>query len=439
MYLVKKIYLLAILLTLGQVVGGVIADISIIIAFCFSFLYFCFSREVDIVLIFLMLTPSIVLRNIPPENGTFLFFGKSNYHDYTWLQIALPKLKDVFIVGPFALSAKLGFALAVPIRLICFFNKTRYPNSLILWFLVLIISIGGLWLSVYKGIKSESGITVGLRIALSLGTLFLPSCISDMAKFNKSLLRILMISIILFILGLLTEHWLFVVSGLLPFIFLYSHRIFVKLLVIISSIILLVMDFTFTFKGIVVLSIFFYILIEWKLFISIFKLRIIKYFILIIPILLTLMIVFSDQFLEYNGDGKFKRELSEKINSDRKILWQASFAQISTSFPLIVAGGRPIPVQNFQGHNTWDPGAHNIYLEISRQLGVLTFFIVLFSVLNVMMNVWSVIEGKKELILFSGLLSVYLVFGFTGNSIIYDGVGFLFWFVVGQYCRLKGV
>jgi hypothetical protein len=338
-----------------------------------------------------------------------------------------------------ALSGKLGLALAVPIRMVYFYKKTDYPIFFILWFLVLIIAITGLSAAVFKGISNESGITVGLRIALSMGTMFLPLFITNKDEFDKSLLKILEISIILFLAGLLNEHWLFVVAGLFPYVFICTKSILIKALALVSSLIILVMDYTFTFKGILMLSIFFYFIIDLKLFHSIFKSGIVKLSVLSFALILTLIIVYSDQFLEYTGKSEFKKQLSEKINSDRKILWKASYAQICSSFPLVVAGGRPIPVNNFQGRDKWDPGAHNIYLEISRQLGVLAFLILFFSFLNILYNLWSKIDEKNDLILLTGLVSVFLVFGFTGNSLVYDGVGFLFWLIIGQLARLRGV
>lgn len=437
MYIVNKNYFIALLLILCQIVGGLPADIAILISFWWALIYFSFTKELDLVLIFLLLIPSIVLRNNPIENSVLIRFGISNYGDSTWLEVAMPGLKNVLVIGSVAMSGKLGLALAVPIRMIYFYKKTDYPIFFILWFLVLIIAITGLSMAVFKGISNESGITVGLRIALSMGTIFLPLCIKNKEEFDKSLLKILEISIFLFLAGFLNEHWLFVVAGLLPYVFIRSKSTLIKGLTLVSSLIILVMDYTFTFKGILIVSIILYFFIDLKLFHSIFKSGITKLSVLLFPLILTLIIIYSDQFLGYTGKSEFKRQLSEKINSDRKILWQASYAQICSSFPLVVAGGRPIPVNNFQGRDKWDPGAHNIYLEISRQLGLLAFVILLVSFLNILYNLWIKTEEKNDLILLTGLVSVFLVFGFTGNSLIYDGVGFLFWLIIGQLARFK--
>lgn len=437
-YIVKKLYLLAGLLVIGQISGGLIADISVIIAFLVSFIYFSFTRKLDILLIFMFLIPSIVLRNIHLRDGFFLQFGYSDYKEHTWLQFALPNLKDVFMLGPVALSAKLGLALAVPVRLLKTFKNSSYRNYKVLWFMVLLIAIIGLILSVLKGIESDSGITVGFRIVLSMGTMFLPLCITNRQVFEKDILHILEISLIMFILGLLNEHWLFVLTGVLPYLYIKTSRLLIKLLVLIASFIMLIMDFTFTFKGILILSIIFYFLIDWNIFFSFLKTRTSRYLVLLIPVFLTVLIIFSDHFLLYSGDSQLKR-FSDKLNSDRKVLWEASYDLIASSSPFIVPGGRPIPVDNFQGLKEWDSGAHSIYLEISRQLGLTAFIILFFGFLKILENLWAAIELKEELILFSGLLSVFMVFGFTGNSLVYDGVGFLFWFIIGQFARLRGV
>ena len=438
-YVVNKYYLLAIVLVVGQIVGGVISDVSVIITFFWSLIYFSIKKEIDLVLIFLLLLPSIVLRNSSSDQNFFIFFGESDYGKITWLTVALPRFNNVYALGPVVLSGKLGFAMAVPIRLIIYLKKTKYPISFILIFIVLAISIIGLIMSVKYGISSQSGITIGLRMALSMGVLFLPLSLGGKAIFKKSLTDILAMTSILFLLGFLTEHWFFIFAGLLPFALISTRNLFIKSTVLLCSFILLVSDFTFTLKGIVMSSIIFFFIIEWGLYWSFFKYRLVKYSILILPVLLTLLVVFSDQLISSESDNKFKQQLSAKLNNDRQVLWKASFALISNSSPLIVPGGRPIPVKNFQGRNSWDPGAHNIFLEIPRQLGVLSFIILFAGFIQILVNIWIKVEDKDDLVLFTGLLSVFLVYGFTGNSLVYDGVGFFYWLIIGQYARLNNV
>jgi hypothetical protein len=34
-------------------------------------------------------------------------------------------------------------------------------------------------------------------------------------------------------------------------------------------------------------------------------------------------------------------------------------------------------------------------------------------------------------------MSIYIMFGLSGQSLVYDGVGFMFWIIIAQYTKIK--
>jgi hypothetical protein len=51
------------------------------------------------------------------------------------------------------------------------------------------------------------------------------------------------------------------------------------------------------------------------------------------------------------------------------------------------------------------------------------------------MNKTLLFQNKLLMNASIGFIAVYMVFGLTGNSLIYDGVGFLFWLIFSQLIK----
>lgn len=441
-YKLRKVkYLIAALLVVGQVSGGLIAEVAIIISFFWSFYHLSVEREIDLVLIFLLLFTSIVLRTSAVESDSFFINRISEYGSFNWIKFPLPSLQNMFVFTSIAVTSKLGFALAVPVRIIRFWSIVKNKKLVLIWFLILTISVIGLVLSVQQGIQNDAGITIGFRIVLAIGAIFAPIAIKNKEKYFKQVVLILKASVFSFLVGLLNEHWIFIIVGLLPFLYFYSRSAISRAAVLIMSFIILFLDFTFTLRGTLLLSVVFFVLINKKAFLHLFNKKIYKLAILVLPILLTIFVLASDSeaSLPYN-EGLQGRFIS-KLENDRKPLWQAGISQIFNSSLFIVPGGRPIPINDYHvlGESEWHPGAHNIYIEAARQLGLFSAFALIILMTIYLLKIWQKINSQYELIYFSGLLSVYLIFSYTGNSLIYDGVGFLYWLMIGQFASLNDV
>lgn len=418
-----------IILIIAHFFGESLANLAIVVSSIYAFYYFIFKKEVDLFVLFLLLFPSICLVEINQNTNSLTRLLLANFH-------------NVFIIGPLALSVKLALALAVPFKLLFYSTKRIYEYVLLfLWIILVLFSIYGLFLGISIGNENPAGLTVGFRIALSIGVLLMPKIIKDKNQFYSSINKIIVVSIIFMIIGLMNGHWFFVVFGFIPYFWSQNKSMLLRGLFITSIPFLLTLETTFTILGAIVLSFVFYILIKYKKYTLNF---ITNKFSISIIILLPLFFTFYVLNLPSNNSNydfsSIGGLIEFKILGDRKPIWDASFKQIINSSFFVVPAGASLLVY-FDYINTWtnwEPGAHNIFLETGRQIG--TYGMLLISVLTS----FSLLKGSKfhetkDLIFYYSIISVYIAYGITGNSLIYDGVGFLFWLIFSQFYRLNSI
>jgi hypothetical protein len=398
--------------------GDFINYLAIICSSTYLAFYYLFNRKVDLYKIFLLLVPSIIFKDKLEFSDVDLTFNNN-----------LPKIYNTIIIGPLALSSRFIFSLSVPIKLLLTFNKNTDRILVLFWLFSVLLSIIGLYYSYFSNLENSSGLTVGLRIALSLGIILSPLVVNVRA-FYQEVNYILLTSFFLLFLNLVTNHWYFVILGFFPYICFYNRKFIPFILYSFISIL-----FSSIFKLTVILALVFSIIFTMLILINIkwIKLSITKVLIIVFPLILTL-IVLSIQSSGYYDLSTIEGFAYFKLLGDRKPIWDASFNQIIHSSFFIGDAGNVLSVY-FDFNNTlvdWSAGSHNIFLEIGRQLGLINFMILATILFNKLINTSFVIVSKQEYLLFFGFISVYLSIGLTGQAIIYDGVGALFWLIFSQ-------
>lgn len=413
-----------------------LAAIGTVISSLYIFLKIGFSYKLDIFCLFLLLLPTIALN----QNDILFQIGQNKMGESGWINFFIPSLKDVVMIGPLALSTRLFAALAVPVRLVLFRKQVKVGHF-ILWAFAFVISIYGLYLSASLGLTSEGGITVGLRITLSMGVLLFPAVI-EKRELSNQLSAVIKLSIILFLFGALNNHWLFV-SIVFPVVLLFSdEKPFWKLLSIIMIGIIVFFPSSFTIKLSLLLSIclVWYYSPKKHKFYEHFRLRI-KPIVLVaylfFPIYIVLLTI-SQKIMPIAQAIGSERFLF-KLFDDRGSIWMFTLDLIRKSNFFIVPSGRDIYTFNYNsaGESEWGAGAHNIFLEIARQNGTLVFLIIFIMIIVLFRNLCKTtfFYDKLQLNLIVGFIAVYMVYGLTGNSLIYDGVGFMFWLIFSQVIK----
>jgi hypothetical protein len=126
-----------------------------------------------------------------------------------------------------------------------------------------------------------------------------------------------------------------------------------------------------------------------------------------------------------------------KLLGDRGPLWLASLQQISSGPYWIVPAGRPLRPENFNyGYVVylWEFGAHNAFLELLRQAGLLAGGIGIAVMFWTMARVVRVLgETRRATLrgLSAGFLGVAVVGMTTGNFPVQD-IGFFLWALGGM-------
>jgi hypothetical protein len=192
---------------------------------------------------------------------------------------------------------------------------------------------------------------------------------------------------------------------------------------------------TSVFKLTIMLALVFSVIFSLLVHINILgiKKKFTKVLIIIFPLLLTI-IVLCIQSNGYYDLSTIEGFAYFKLLGDRKPIWDASFIQIINSSFFIGEVGNVLSVY-FDFNNTivdWSAGSHNIFLEIGRQLGLINFIILTSLLFYKLFKTSFEIVSRQEYLLFFGFISVYLSIGLTGQAIIYDGIGAMFWLIFSQ-------
>ncbi len=414
------------MLIIAHFLGSFIGNLAIVVSSLWAFAYFSFKKELDLYVIFLFLVPSIVLAPYGDDAQGFLGKYLRNFH-------------NVLFIGPLALSVNLFLAFAVPVRLFLNSVKIRFYGLAFLWLTVVLLAIGGLYIAFSSEQTSKSGLTIGIRIALSVGVLLLPLSIKDKTEYYKSLDMIVFISMILFITGLMNGYWGFIIVGFIPYYIKRCKPKIIAFFPIVYAVKLLVtFDSTITIIGTITVSLLFYFfIVKSSLLRSLFQRKYFQFTLIIIPILLTVYTLQLESKKKYDFDT-VSGLVHFKLVGDRKPLWDASYKQIVTSSFILVPAGRPLIVYIDWSNKwlQWENGAHNIFLEMGNQIGLICTIFLFTIIIFMLIKSGRVVQERDDLILYYCFLTVYLIFGLTGQALIYDGAGFFYWLLLGQFFRV---
>lgn len=412
--------------------GGATSRVAIAVSCVWLFVHFVGRNRVDLYLIFVLLTPSIVFVATDP-----------GAQDLGATPAILEHFTSVVFVGPVALSTRLVFSLAILVRVLLRFKTIHLRALTASWLTAVGLAAVGLIYSVMIGNKNPAGLTVGFRIALSVGAVLVPRCVRSREEFVAGLDRILFVSMLLLVLGLTSGHWLFIAFGLIPYAWLRLKPRLLALFPFAYALkILASQSSTLTVLGIIFVSLTFLALLTTN--------RLTNHLLrrnpamiagLALPILLTIFVLrlpVADRFDPSAADRSDLTSIKDyaefKLLGDRKPVWDASFDQITGSSMFVIPAGSVMDVYfpSLGLSREWFEGSHNIFLEMGRQIGALGMILLTVVIVAMLYKTGRRMRTTEELVLFYCFLSIYIVFGVTGNSVVYDGVGALYWLLVGQ-------
>lgn len=347
--------------------------------------------------------------------------------------------KNVLIIGPIALSTKFALALATPIRALLNIEKVKSYGLLAIWYLAVIFSIIGLFVSFTSGQENKAGLTVGFRIALTMGIILIPQLVSSKKEFLRQFDKIFIFSAVSLSLGLMNAHWLFITFGFLPYLWYRFKSIALRLVILLCLARIFVgLETTITIIGMIVISFIFLLFARFHIF-NQKNLKYISIFFILLPILITIYVVLMPidkigyDFTSITGYIKFK------LIGDRKPIWDASFLQIQSQNFFIAPSGSSLEVyfDYIDKWTEWSEGSHNIFLEMGRQIGAFCMLFFTFLISKTLYASYNVLSNKIECFIILSFTSIYLAFGLSGQHIVYDGVGFMYWLLIAQFAQFN--
>lgn len=426
-FLEIKKYGIFYILILMHFPGGIISNVVVLISSLFAFYYFIFKKNIDLYIVFLLLFTNIALGN-SGEDAAGNNFLTSLFN-------------NVVVVGPLAISTKFFFVLAIPFRIIVYKKDLNFNLLFILWLFIVLFALIGLLYSYINGAENKSGLTVGFRIALVFGIFFLkfPSLNKDV--FYSSLNRILRFSLIIMCLGIVNGHWIFIMIGFIPYAWINLKSFFYKLLIL-FTLTKVIIDFqtTITVAAIFLVALIFYIFYYFK-FLNNRNIKLFIRVLVIIPLLVTAYVIYLP--VDENGYNMTTIEgyTYFKLFGDRKPIWDASFGVISHhNFFITPAGSRlDVYFDYIKKLQEWEEGSHNIFLELGRQISFFGMIILSLLIVRELFLLSNNLIKREDYYFIFSVLAIYTTFGLSGQSIIYDGVGFMFWLLIVIFRQVQKV
>jgi hypothetical protein len=129
--------------------------------------------------------------------------------------------------------------------------------------------------------------------------------------------------------------------------------------------------------------------------------------------------------------------LRDKLLDDRAIVWTNTINLILEPPYIFVPAGRTFFYEHIVlGKEEWTVGSHNLYLEIFRQMGFCTGGVIIFIMRYAMKGVGDLFKFRllgSERVILSAFIGLFVAYGSTLHTLINEGLGFVFWSLVGIY------
>lgn len=289
------------------------------------------------------------------------------------------------------------------------------------------------------GAENKSGLTVGLRISLVFGIFFLQFNHINRDDFFNTLNKILKFSLILMTIGIVTGHWVFIMVGFLPFAWLNLKSFFYRFLILFTlGKVIFNFQTTITIAAIFLVTLLLYFIFNLKI-ITKRNLKLTIIALIFLPIIVTATVLYLP--VDENGYNfsTIQGYTYFKIFGDRKPIWDASYNVITNHNFFITPAGSKLDVyfDYIKKWQEWEEGSHNIFLEIGRQISFFAMLIFTILMIKELFNLSKNIYKKNDFYFIFSIFAIYITFGLSGQSIIYDGVGFIFWLIIVSFKQLN--
>jgi hypothetical protein len=430
-YLFLSFFIL-ILYFLGEAAG----TIGVILA-SFIFYKIIFDKRYDLIpLILIIFYPVFCLVDYGSDYFSFQLihnqYGEENRYIFV-----LPPAYTYINFGSFSISISIIFGLLTTIKnLYNFANKQLFLKK---WLSIAYIIaafpvvIGFIISFLDERNRMLAGIIIYTKISILLWAYQV--CISEKETIQKFLddfcNKYIVIYSILCLAGLVYNHIIFnllSISAGIGIYFFYKKQ-FIYSILIFFSIFYTSYNSSLTIAALPILGFILFILLK-----NFNAGKLVLILGIIIHVYGFFYILNTKVALEKYGNTTVKERIMTKAFGDRLYPWKGALEQIYTSNPFIVPSGRTFEMVTYSDvEKDWEFGAHNLYLEVFRQVGLFSGLIIILIIVYFLLKLNKLWKKRnlQYIVIIAGLYSTFLVYGFTGHAIVGHDASIIFYVLTG--------
>jgi hypothetical protein len=363
-----------------------------------------------------------VIGNWQPITKVIWLDGMMNFINLSSIQVTLSLITGLCLVAFFIVN---------------FSIKRLFDICLLLVFLVCLLS------SYYGYLKGNNGYSIGVYISFPLLAVYWGTFIriTPMPSWISTFFRYSYLGLIGCAVGLIQGHLIFLIlgiSGAMTWFYLI-HRKYVRSFVTVFSALFIVINTTYTlFVMFFVSSALGFLIVYRQKVLSQYAARTV-YIVLVFTVSFLLYFAITFERFSYSSDSQFISKAFDKFALDRTPVWKGAYEMIVNTGELISPSNRSYNIVYNGLKRNWDVGAHNIFLEVFRQVGWLGGAMISVMILYFVHRLFKILScpnmpGQKLIAI--ALVSIFFTYGFTGHYLITGGVGIIYGALGGIIIRL---
>jgi hypothetical protein len=240
--------------------------------------------------------------------------------------------------------------------------------------------------------------------------------------------------------GIIQGHLIFLIVGISGAMICYYflHRKYFRCFITICCSFFIAINATYTLFGSLILSLTLGLLVSNKTP-TLLAIRLLYLSFLGLMGLLLYVAIRFDR-LVYAVNSEFVARAFDKFALDRAPVWKGAYEMIVNTDELISPSSRSYDIIYGGVLRQWDVGAHNVLLEVFRQIGWFGGVMISVSILYFLYQLFVFLSRPnmvKEKLICISLISIFFTYGFTGHYLITGGVGIIYGALGGMIMQLR--
>jgi hypothetical protein len=418
--------------------GSPIAELALLISFGIVILIIFSAKNYDYFLLCVLFLISDGVRNFSNLSEDEGIKELSSSWQPISKIVSIDSMTSFIAVNSIQVTLPLITGLCLLVFFIVNFSIKRVFDICLLSILVVCFAS-----SYYGYLQGNNGYSTGVYISFPLLAVYWGTFIriTPVPSWISTFFRYSYLGLIGCAVGLIQGHLIFLIlgiSGAMTWFYLI-HRKYVRSFVTVFCALFIVINTTYTlFVMFFVSSALGFLIVYRQKVLSQYAARAV-YIVLVFTVSFLLYFAVTFDRFSYSYNSQFIGKAFDKFALDRTPVWKGAYKMIVDTGELISPSNRSYNIVYNGLKRNWDVGAHNIFLEVFRQVGWLGGTIISVMILYFVYKLFKILSypgmpGQKLIAI--SLISVFCTYGFTGHYLITGGVGIIYGALGGIIIRL---